>query len=61
MKKLLMLLLVFALLSILLVAAIPASAAGFGTDAANGPPGWSHENPGSGGSDSPGPGGKGIP
>lgn len=57
MKKLLMLLLVLALLSILLVAAVPVSA-GMGDSGAVGgdPPGWSHQNPGGGGTENPGSG-----
>lgn len=53
MKKLLILIMVVLLLVVFLTAALPVSA-----DRGNPgePPGWSHVNPGNGGTDPPGPG-----
>jgi hypothetical protein len=48
---------VITMLLVLLLAALPAHAAGKVVDPPNGPPGWSHENSGQGGSPKAGPGG----
>lgn len=57
MKKLLVVILALLLLVSLLAAALPVMAEGPGSGPPSGPPGWSHENPGQGGTDNPGPGG----
>ena len=58
MKTLLILGLIFVMVFSMFAMVSPASAAGVGsTSSPDGePPGWSHVNPGGGGSDSPGPG-----
>jgi hypothetical protein len=63
MRKLLVILLVVLLLVVFVVGALPVSAKSpqlrfpGGTEPPYGPPGWSHQNPGGGGTEPPGPGG----
>ena len=58
MRKLLVILLVVLLLVVFVVGTLPVSAA---NNRPGEPPGWSHENPGQGGSDNPGQGGGNKP
>jgi len=54
MKKLILVLIVLSMLVVLAAAAVPVSAGA--NDPPEGPPGWSHNCPGQGGSPDPGPG-----